>query len=233
MHTTSLVARFYLFTSMLGDPSRQNQTTRLLLPCCLLPSSSTTTMGAAASNQRKTPREIYKESKRGIRRARRKLQREKRKLERTEKKMIKTIKKEAKRGRMYAVKLMAKDLVSVRSQIRQFSTMDASMNSMSMKLTMQNASNSMGKMLKTSARTMRQLNRMQNIPAMQRIMQQFEKEQFMTDFMQEQMGDALDQMDVEAEEETDAVVAGVLAEIGLANTVGLGQSVNFFFFFNF
>jgi division protein CdvB (Snf7/Vps24/ESCRT-III family) len=99
--------------------------------------------------------------------------------------------------------------------------MDASMNSMEMNLTMQNCSMQMSGVMKTSARGMRALNRMQNAPALQRIMQTFQKEMYMSDFVQEQTNDALDMMGEDNEEEEDEVVAQVLAEIGLANTAGL------------
>eukprot|EP00941_MAST-03F_sp_MAST-3F-sp1_P001748 g1748.t1 len=184
-------------------------------------------MGAGPSNnRRRTPKEIYRESKRGIKRSRRALQREKRKLERTEKKYIRQIKKEAKNNRMYAVKMLAKDLVGVRKQIRQFLIMDTQMNSMMMKLTMQNASMAMGQTLKSSTRAMATMRRLQNLPAMNRIFQQFQKEQFMSEFGAEMMADALDEMDDAEEEDAEGVVDQVMQELGLELTVDMPSAAS-------
>lgn len=71
------------------------------------------------------------------------------------------------------------------------------------------------------------MNRNMNLPAVQRIMREFEKESATMDMKDEMMGDAVDEaMDDDAEgigeeEEGDAILKEVLDEIG----VGLGQQV--------
>jgi len=71
-------------------------------------------MGLTDLFKRKTPAEMIKENQRMINRAIRELDRERTKMEAQEKKVIGDIKKTAKTGQMDAVKVMAKDLVSVR-----------------------------------------------------------------------------------------------------------------------
>lgn len=72
------------------------------------------------------------------------------------------------------------------------------------------------------------MNRSMNLPAVQRIMREFERESATMDMKDEMMGDAVDEaMDDDAEgigeeEEGDQILKEVLDEIG----VGLGQQVS-------
>ena len=68
------------------------------------------------------------------------------------------------------------------------------------------------------------MNRQMNLPALQRIAMEFEKENDIMDQRQEMMDDAIDDgIGVEDEDESEDVVNQVLDEIG----VDLGQSVSF------
>lgn len=69
------------------------------------------------------------------------------------------------------------------------------------------------------------MNRQMNLPALQRIAMEFEKENDIMDQRQEMMDDAIDDVTgLEDEEEGEEVVKEVLDEIG----VDLGQAVSFF-----
>lgn len=69
------------------------------------------------------------------------------------------------------------------------------------------------------------MNRQMNLPALQRIAMEFEKENDIMDQRQEMMDDAIDDVTgLEDEEEGEEVVKEVLDEIG----VDLGQAVRFF-----
>ncbi len=68
------------------------------------------------------------------------------------------------------------------------------------------------------------MNRQMNLPALQRIAMEFEKENDIMDQRQEMMDDAIDDVTgLEDEEESEEVVNQVLDEIG----VDLGQAVSF------
>jgi charged multivesicular body protein 2A len=70
---------------------------------------------------------------------------------------------------------------------------------------------------------MASMNRGLNLPAIQRIMNEFEKESSMMDMKEEMMSDAVDDvMDEEEEEEGDKILKEVLDEIG----VNLSQQVS-------
>ena len=73
------------------------------------------------------------------------------------------------------------------------------------------------------------MNRQMNLPALQRIAMEFEKENDVMDQRQEMMDDAIDDVTgVEDEEEGEEVVKEVLDEIG----VDLGQAVCVICFFS-
>lgn len=67
-------------------------------------------------------------------------------------------------------------------------------------------------------KTMRVMNRQMNLPAMQKIMMDFERQSDLAEMKQEMMEDAMeDAMGAEnEEEETDALVSQVLDEIGIS-----------------
>lgn len=74
------------------------------------------------------------------------------------------------------------------------------------------------------------MNRQMNLPALQRIAMEFEKENDVMDQRQEMMDDAIDDVTgLEDEEEGEEVVKEVLDEIG----VDLGQAVRIVFLFCF
>ena len=67
------------------------------------------------------------------------------------------------------------------------------------------------------------MNRQMNLPALQRIAMEFEKENDMMDQRQEMMDDAVDDaMGVEDEEESDDIVNQVMDELG----IDLGSAVS-------
>jgi len=73
---------------------------------------------------------------------------------------------------------------------------------------------------------MASMNRGLNLPSIQRIMNEFEKESSMMDMKEEMMSDAVDVDDEEEEEEEgDKILKEVLDEIG----VDLSQQVHFIF----
>jgi charged multivesicular body protein 2A len=72
------------------------------------------------------------------------------------------------------------------------------------------------------------MNRQMNLPALQRIAMEFEKENDIMDQRQEMMDDAIDDVTgLEDEEEGEDVVREVLDEIG----IDLGQAVGVFYIF--
>lgn len=170
--------------------------------------------------KRVTPEEMLRKNQRALNKAMRDLDREKARMEQQEKKIIADIKKMAKEGQMDAVKIMAKDLVRTRRYEKKFMLMKANIQAVSLKIQTLRSQNAMAQAMKGVTKAMQNMNRQLNLPQIQRILQEFEKQSEIMEMKEEIMNDAIDDaMEDEAdEEESDAVVSQVLDELGLQLT---------------
>ncbi|CAN7993865.1 unnamed protein product [Ixodes pacificus] len=170
--------------------------------------------------KKKTPEEMLRQNQRALNKAMRDLDRERAKMEQQEKKIIMDIKKMAKDNQMDAVKIMARDLVRTRRQVKKFILMRANIQAVSLKIQTLRSQNAMAQAMKGVTRAMQNMNRQLNLPQIQKIMQEFEKQSEIMDMKEEMMNDAIDDAmgDDEDEEErqvVDAIVSEVLDELGL------------------
>mmetsp|Transcript_17133 Transcript_17133/g.47124 ORF Transcript_17133/g.47124 Transcript_17133/m.47124 type:complete len:231 (-) Transcript_17133:846-1538(-) len=163
-------------------------------------------------------KEVLRENKRMINRAIRELDREKTSLEREEKRLTIEIKKAAKEGQMGAVKIMAKDLVRTRQYVTRFIEMRSHLQGCALKLQTVKSHHAMSQAMKSTAKAMHKMNKAVDVPAINKMMQDFERENAKTEIMQEIMGDTIDDAlgGQENEEEEEAVVNQVLDEIGIS-----------------
>lgn len=161
--------------------------------------------------KRLTPEEMLKKNQRALNKAMRDLDREKARMEQQEKKIIMDIKKMAKEGQMDAVKIMAKDLVRTRRYVQKFMLMKANIQAVSLKIQTLRSQNAMAQAMKGVTKAMQNMNRRLNLPQIQHILQEFEKQSEIMDMKEEIMNDAIDDAmdDEQDEEETDAVVSQV------------------------
>lgn len=138
-------------------------------------------------------------------------------MEQQEKKIIADIKKLAKENQMDAVKIMAKDLVRTRRYVRKFMLMKANIQAVSLKIQTLKSQNAMGEAMKGVTKAMTNMNRQLNMPQIQKILHEFEKQSEIMDMKEEMINDAMDDAmeDEGDEEETDAIVSQVLDELGL------------------
>eukprot|EP00980_Cylindrotheca_fusiformis_P000378 scaffold91_cov127-Cylindrotheca_fusiformis.AAC.38 len=180
-------------------------------------------------------KEVLRENKRMINRAIRELDREKAGLEREEKRLTMDIKKAAKEQQMGSVKIMAKDLVRTRQYITRFIEMRSHLQGTALKLQTVKSHHAMAEAMKSTAKAMYKMNKAVDVPAMTKMMAEFEKENAKTEIMQEIMGDTLDDAlaDEGTEEAEEQIVNQVLDEIelpeaslgspDLKQTVGTGK----------
>ncbi|XP_069678338.1 charged multivesicular body protein 2a isoform X1 [Periplaneta americana] len=170
--------------------------------------------------KRMTPEEMLRKNQRALNKAMRDLDRERARMEQQEKKIIADIKKMAKEGQMDAVKIMAKDLVRTRRYVKKFMLMKANIQAVSLKIQTLRSQNAMAQAMKGVTKAMQNMNRQLNLPQIQRILQEFEKQSEIMDMKEEMMNDAIDDAmeDEGDEEESDAVVSQVLDELGLQLT---------------
>ncbi|KRT80549.1 hypothetical protein AMK59_6821 [Oryctes borbonicus] len=142
--------------------------------------------------KRLTPEEMLRKNQRALNKAMRDLDRERMKMEQQEKKIIGDIKKMAKEGQMDAVKIMARDLVRTRRYVKKFMIMKANIQAVSLKIQTLRSQNAMAEAMKGVTKAMQSMNRQLNLPQIQRILQEFEKQSEIMDMKEEVMNDAID-----------------------------------------
>nr|GLL20708.1 vacuolar protein sorting-associated protein 2 homolog 1-like [Ipomoea trifida]GMC61555.1 vacuolar protein sorting-associated protein 2 homolog 1 [Ipomoea batatas]GMC65465.1 vacuolar protein sorting-associated protein 2 homolog 1 [Ipomoea batatas]GME19462.1 vacuolar protein sorting-associated protein 2 homolog 1 [Ipomoea batatas] len=167
--------------------------------------------------KKKTPAELLRENKRMLDKSIREIDRERQALQAQEKKLIMEIKKSAKQGQMGAVKVMAKDLIRTRHQIEKFYKLKSQLQGVSLRIQTLKSTQAMGEAMKGVTKAMGTMNRQMNLPALQRIMQEFEMQNEKMEMVSEVMGEAIDDAleGDEEEEETEELVNQVLDEIGI------------------
>merc|ERR1719211_90579 len=131
----------------------------------------------------------------------------------------------AKQGQMDAVKVMAKDLVRTRRYVKKFMLMRANIQAVSLKIQTLKSQNAMAQAMKGVTKAMGNMNKQMKLPEIQKIMMEFEKQSEIMDMKGEMMEDAIDDVmgDEDEEEESDAIVAQVLDELGLQLNDKLGD----------
>jgi len=174
-------------------------------------------MGNALFGKQKTLKEVIREQKRMVSRSIRSLEREKAGMAREEQKLVQEIKKLAKQNQIKSVKIMAKDLVRMRKHQEKFTGLIANLRAVSLQMTTMSTTVQMTQSMKGCTRAMMIMNRQMNMPQLQKVMQEFEKQSEIMGMKEEMFGDAIeDAMDEhEDEEETDMVVSQVLEQIGV------------------
>ncbi|ORX87845.1 SNF7 family protein [Basidiobolus meristosporus CBS 931.73] len=177
--------------------------------------------------RRKSPAELLRQHQRALNKAQRELDRERGKMEQQEKKLIADIKKNAKAGQMNACKIMARDLVRTRKHIQKFYQMKTQLQAVSLRIQTLSSNNQMAEAMKGASKAMRSMNSRMNLPQIQNIMMEFERESEMMDMKEEMMSDAIDDAmeDEDEEEETDAIVNQVFDEIGISFDQSLSDTV--------
>lgn len=169
-----------------------------------------------------TPAERLRKHQRALEKTQRELDRERVKLENQEKKLVQDIKKSAKNGQMGPLRIQAKDLVRTRRYIQKFYQMRTQLQAISLRIQTVRSNEQMMQSMKGATSLLGSMNRQMNLPALQRIAMEFEKENDIMDQRQEMMDDAIDDVTgLEDEEEGEEVVNQVLDEIG----IDLGQTV--------
>jgi len=163
-----------------------------------------------------TPAEKLRRTQRMLNKAVRELDKEQQKLVVQEKKIVGDIRKSAQEGKIGACKVMAKDLIRTRRYNQRFSDIRTNLQGVSLNIQSTRSQQELGASMKAATTAMRGMSRTLNIPKMQSIMNEFERENVMMEMKGEMMSDAIDDvMDEEAEdeEEGDAVLKQVLDEI--------------------
>lgn len=178
-----------------------------------------------AFGKRLTPQERLRKHQRALEKTQRELDRERQKLEGQEKKLIQDIKKAAKEGQMGSCKVMAKDLVRTRNYIQKFYQMKTQLQAISLRIQTVRSNQQMMQSMKGATQLLGSMNRSMNLPGLQKIAMEFEKENDIMDQRQEMMDEAIDDsMENDEEEESEEIVNQVLDEIGIDLNQSLGET---------
>ncbi|CAH8841819.1 unnamed protein product [Trichobilharzia szidati] len=166
---------------------------------------------------RKTPEEQLRDNKRAIARATREIEREKTQLERDRVKITNEIRMLAKKGQIDAVRVRAKQIVRMDNYIKKFSLMHSNLTALSMKVQTIKSSATMANAMKQVTVAMRRMNASMQLPQVQRIMMEFEKQTEMMEMKEEMMNDVIDDAIGEDTDVDDSenIVNKVLEELGI------------------
>ena len=172
-------------------------------------------MGSGPSKP--TLEEQLKENKRMINRAVRELDRERSKLEQEELRITAEIRKQAKSNNIASVKVMAKDLVRTRKYVSKFLAMRSHLQGINLRMQTVKSTEAMARNLKATTAAMSKVNAKLNLPELNAVLQEFQKETEKMGITDDVMGEAIDDVlgdadDIELEE---TVVSQVLDEIGI------------------
>lgn len=114
---------------------------------------------------------------------------------------------------------MAKDYVRTKQHITRFIEMKTHLNAVSLKIQTVKSHQAMSEAMKGVTVALTQMNKKMNMPQLNKIMQEFLKENEKNELTSEMMGDAIDDAmnGDENMEEEDKLVNQILDEIGIGN----------------
>ncbi|MEW5301131.1 MAG: hypothetical protein WDW36_004010 [Sanguina aurantia] len=176
--------------------------------------------------KRKTPDELLRENKRQLDKAIRDLDRERMGLQNQEKKVVAEIKKMAKEGQTASVQVMAKSLIRNRHAVTKMYGLKSQLQSVSLRLATLKSTQAMASAMMGATKAMRAMSQNLKLPALQKIMRDFERQNEKMEMTSDMMGDAVDDaLEGEGEaEETDELVQQVLDEIGITNMMEMAHA---------
>ncbi|KAK3692158.1 Snf7-domain-containing protein [Podospora appendiculata] len=169
-----------------------------------------------AFGKRVTPAERLRKNQRLLDKAIRELDQQRVKLEKQEKTLVAQIRQSAQKGQLGACKIQAKDLVRTRRYVEKFYGMRSQLQKISLRLQTYRTNEQMMQAMKGATMALGSMNKTMNLPSLQRIAMEFERENDIMEQRQEMMDDAVDDaMDIGEEEEGDEIVDQILEEIGV------------------
>lgn len=142
-------------------------------------------------------------------------------MERNEKKLNTDIRKMVKQNQQGAAKVMVKDLVRTKKSITKFIELKIHLNAVGLKLQTVKSTQAMADAMKGVTKALVKINKIIDLPSLNKIMAEFMKENEKNELIQETVGDAIDDAMEEGDSslEEDSLFNQILDEIG-ATTKG-------------
>uniref|UniRef100_A0AC34QNB5 Uncharacterized protein n=1 Tax=Panagrolaimus sp. JU765 TaxID=591449 RepID=A0AC34QNB5_9BILA len=161
------------------------------------------------------PKELQRANDRQIRKTGRDLTSDHRQLERREKELEIEIKKLAAKGQIDACKILAKQLVQIRSQKTKNVAMNAKITSIGAQAKTMNSMGTMTKAMGTAAQTMKAVDKQMPLQKFAADMREFQMTNDKMELKEEVINDTLDNLFEVDEGEQQFVIDQVLDEIGI------------------
>ncbi|CAI8499673.1 unnamed protein product [Hanseniaspora opuntiae] len=156
-------------------------------------------------------------NQRSLQKAIREIDRENRKLKQQETKLTGEIKKMCKNGQIKQAKIKSKDLIRTKNYIKKFELMETKLNMINLRIQSIKTTDMMSKSVKEASGLLRTMNVGVNLPQLQKISMEFERQNEIMDQKQEMMDDVLDDVfdeeNEDEEEEVDEFLAKIMDEI--------------------
>ncbi|KAG9394132.1 Snf7 [Carpediemonas membranifera] len=164
-----------------------------------------------------------KQHKRSIDRACREIERERNKFRMQEQKIMAEIRDLAKKDQLKACEILAKDLVRTRSFQVRMMKMRANLQTVGLRIQTLKSSEALTSTMGRVAAAMGRMNQQMNLPELQKVMREFEKNNAKMENADEFVGDTIDDIFEASDEEVESanVLSSVLAELGISSTEGL------------
>lgn len=158
-----------------------------------------------------------KKHQRALDKVLRELEREQRRSERQEQEIAGDLKKMVKKGGdMNAIRIKAKDLVRTRQNTRRMTLLRANIQAVRMKITTVQTEGAISQAMCSVTKALRAMNARMDLPHFQMMLREFERETEKASIKESMLEDVTDEaVEVDEEEESEAVVKQVLDELGL------------------
>ena len=158
----------------------------------------------------------------------RELDRERSSLLSQDKMLAAEIKKLARQGQLEAVKLMAKDLVRTRHSIAKLHVLKSQLQAVRLRMQTLKSTRTMADAMRGVTRAMKDMNSQLNVPRLNNIMQDFERQNGRMENTTDTLSDTIDNTMIAdgEEEESEELVSQVLDELGCNIDVQLVDAPN-------
>uniref|UniRef100_A0A0A9VWZ6 Charged multivesicular body protein 2a n=1 Tax=Lygus hesperus TaxID=30085 RepID=A0A0A9VWZ6_LYGHE len=139
------------------------------------------------------------------------------KMKNQEAKLLPEMKRCARNNEIKSVRIMAKDLIRMRSFQDRFLELQAQLKAISLQMQTMASTQAFTEGMRNATLAMKKMNAKMKIPALQQIMLEFQKQNEMMNLKQEILADTLeDTVDEDAEEDVDELVNQILDEVGIS-----------------
>lgn len=178
-----------------------------------------------------TPQERLRKNLRSLQRTQRELDREINKLQQQVKTLQASIKKSVTNGQLSAAKIQAKDLIRSQNYITRFQNVKLQLQAIELRIQAIKSNDAMVRSMTDAARILNGMNQGVQLPNLQRIVMDFEKQNDIMDQKQEMIDETMDNtmgedegMEEEEDEQANEIINKIVDEIGVDLSTKMNNS---------